>query len=428
MSQVLQIPDTLTLPAGEVAPGSAGCISTIWLVQGSLVVLARLGQSLCSAQKHACGKSKFLRPGLALLVLLFAGCSHDPKKFIVTGKQYLAQGKYREAIIEFRNAVQAAPNFPDAHYQMALGYLVSGEFPDAYQTLLRAVQLDPNNLQAQLHLASLLLLDRKYEDARTKVELILKREPNNVRAQILLGNTYAHMIQLNDSIAEMNQTFNREPRFLPAYLDLSDPQDSPSQPPLAEEAYTKSAEIDPKAIEPKLALANFYFQSQRMEEARKQILSALATDPRSRDANNTLAFFFLQNRKLAEAEQVYMRLSDAYPNEVRYKFVIADFLAGTGQQDRAIESYRRMAADDAKDPLPRKRLANIYLSRNDVEKAAQMADEILKIDSRDADVQLIKGRLLLAQNKVQEAVAEFQAAVIARPGSASAHYFPVSFN
>src|SRR5512136_1776940 len=195
---------------------------------------------------------------LSLASLLAAGCSRNPGKYIADGKEYLAKGKINEAIIEFRNAVKADPSLPEAHYQLALGQLISGQFADAYQSFLKTIQLDPNNIEAQLRLSNLLLMEGKFDEVRTKAELLLKRDPGNFRAQILLGNTYAQMVQINSSIGEIRQGLLRDSRFLPAYIDLADQQNIKRQPELAEEAYKKAASMNQNAMEPKLALANFY--------------------------------------------------------------------------------------------------------------------------------------------------------------------------
>src|SRR5262245_52394858 len=39
---------------------------------------------------------------ILILLLTTVRCSRDPRKYIADGKQYLAKGKYSEAIIEFR--------------------------------------------------------------------------------------------------------------------------------------------------------------------------------------------------------------------------------------------------------------------------------------------------------------------------------------
>src|SRR6185437_4736907 len=57
--------------------------------------------------------------GLALL----GGCKRDPQvakqKYFDRGSSYFQSGKYREAAIEFQNAIQMDPRFEAAHYQLA---------------------------------------------------------------------------------------------------------------------------------------------------------------------------------------------------------------------------------------------------------------------------------------------------------------------
>ena len=360
---------------------------------------------------------------LALLILLMAGCSKNPQKYIANGKQYFDQGKYREAIIEFRNAIKADPNLSEAHYNLALGQIVTGQFADAYQTLLKAVQLNSDNTEAQLYLGNLLLLERKFEDARLKADLILKRNPSSLRALILLGNTYSQMVQLDGSIGEIKQGFQRDPRFLPSYIDLADRQDARRPADLIEDAYKKAAAADQNSVLPKLALANFYSVVKRSQEAEKLLQDTVAAAPKSADASNALGFFLLQNKRIGEAEAAYTRVRDAHPNEVLPKIVLADFLMGTGQTDRAMDSYRKLAADNSTKLLGLKRLVSIHLSRREFDKAGPLVNEILKVDAKDADGQLLRGQLLLMQKKTLEAMQALEVVVKAKPSSAQAHYF-----
>ena len=78
------------------------------------------------------------KPSLALVVLLtgLVACSTDPKvkaeKFLARGDAYVAQHKYRDAIIEYRNAVKAQPARADVHYKLAQAYTAAGEPVRAY--------------------------------------------------------------------------------------------------------------------------------------------------------------------------------------------------------------------------------------------------------------------------------------------------------
>ena len=57
---------------------------------------------------------------LALTATFFVGCSRDPnvrkQKYLDSGQRYLEKGKYREASIQFSNAIQVDARYADAHY------------------------------------------------------------------------------------------------------------------------------------------------------------------------------------------------------------------------------------------------------------------------------------------------------------------------
>src|SRR5438552_3690018 len=55
-----------------------------------------------------------------LLAAMLAACSRDPnvrkQKYLESGERYYEKGKYREAAIQYENAIQVDASFADAHY------------------------------------------------------------------------------------------------------------------------------------------------------------------------------------------------------------------------------------------------------------------------------------------------------------------------
>ena len=83
---------------------------------------------------------------------LMVGCTRNPevrkKRFADKGNSDFQLGKYREAVIEYSNAVQIDPKYADAHYGLAQSFLKQGDFPHAYQELMRTVEYAPTNWKA----------------------------------------------------------------------------------------------------------------------------------------------------------------------------------------------------------------------------------------------------------------------------------------
>src|SRR5688572_22477195 len=91
----------------------------------------------------------------AVLALSFVtGCSKDPevakREYATSGDAYVAQGKYAEAVVEYRNAVQQDPRFGEARYKLAEAYVKLNLPVEAYREYVRAADLMPDHVDAQL--------------------------------------------------------------------------------------------------------------------------------------------------------------------------------------------------------------------------------------------------------------------------------------
>src|SRR5215475_9086292 len=98
---------------------------------------------------------------IGCLAALITGCSRDPnvrkQKYFESGQRYYEEGKYREAIIQFRNATQVDGRFTEAHYQLAQAYIKVQDWQHAYGELSRTLELEPDHSKAHLDIANLLI-------------------------------------------------------------------------------------------------------------------------------------------------------------------------------------------------------------------------------------------------------------------------------
>src|SRR5207249_215856 len=99
---------------------------------------------------------------VAFAVALTVAC--DPmvkkRKYMESGTRYLEQQKYREAVIQFSNAIQVDGNDPEAHYQLARSLFALKSYGNSYRELAKTVDLKPDHWAAQLDMGTMLLLNR----------------------------------------------------------------------------------------------------------------------------------------------------------------------------------------------------------------------------------------------------------------------------
>src|SRR5687767_3383527 len=85
-----------------------------------------------------------------LIPFLAVGCSRDPEtrkaSYMASGDRYLADSKLREAVVEYRNAVQVDPRFGLARLRLAETYAKLGDINKAFAEYIRAADLLPNDI------------------------------------------------------------------------------------------------------------------------------------------------------------------------------------------------------------------------------------------------------------------------------------------
>src|SRR5262245_45470617 len=99
---------------------------------------------------------------LALVAVAgIAGCNRSPEgksaEYLKTGKRLMQNRDMPRAILQFRNAVQAMPRNPEAHYQLSLAYLAVANFNDGILELRKTLDLNPKHAGAQLKMAQLMV-------------------------------------------------------------------------------------------------------------------------------------------------------------------------------------------------------------------------------------------------------------------------------
>jgi tetratricopeptide (TPR) repeat protein len=114
---------------------------------------------------------------LGCMAVFLTACSRDPnvrkQKYFESGQRFFAKGKYREAVIQFRNATEVDPAFGAAHYQLSQSYLKLQDWQHGYSELSRTLELQPDNYKAHADIANLLIAGGQLKMAQEHTELLL---------------------------------------------------------------------------------------------------------------------------------------------------------------------------------------------------------------------------------------------------------------
>lgn len=361
-----------------------------------------------------------------LALLLLAACTRDPEvrkqQYLASGDKYLSEGKAREAVIEYRNAVQIDPAFGQAHLKAGEAYAQLGDAPNTLQSYVRAADSLPKDAKVQVTAGTYLLAAGRLDEALKRAEAALALEPDNVQAHILHGNALGGLNNLDKAFGEMEEAIRLDPTRAPSYSEMGFVQMARGKKGEAEEAFKKAVAIAPRDVGSRLAYGTFLWsQGGRTADAEAQFVEALKIDPEHEGLNRAYSVFLLTTGRVQQAEP-YMRKVAALAKTPAADLSLADYYLSTNRPADAIRILKPLAEGDRKLAAARSRLARAMAVSGDRAGAYAMVEAILKEDPKDGQVHLLKGQLQYEDRRVDDALASVQAAASADPGSAVTQY------
>jgi putative PEP-CTERM system TPR-repeat lipoprotein len=362
---------------------------------------------------------------LIVLSLSWACSEANPevakREYLESGNRYFKQKKYNESIVEYRNAIQQDPKFGEARFQLAEAYQAINDLPNALREYARAADLLPNDTRAQLKAGDFLLLAGRYEDAKARAERVVKSDPKNIDAHILMGNAMAGLKDLETAVKQLQEAINLDPKQSKTYINLGVLHLARNKRDDAEAAFRKALEMEPQSVPAHLSLANYLWATGRAAEADLLLQRAVQLDPGDLLANRALAVFYLVSNRAPEAEK-YLKTIAERSNQSAARIALADYYLATQRMDEAVKVLEAVVTEKGAFNEAKTRLAAAEYASGDPAGAHKNLDEILAREPDNADVLAIKGRVLLAENRVDEALVRAQAAVAANPRSPQAQY------
>lgn len=367
----------------------------------------------------------------AFVTLVCLGCdwsSPETKaaKHRERAANYFEQGQYSEALIEYKNVAQIAPNDADAHYHLALIYLKLGgmlNLQAAVPELLKTLEFDKTNLDAQLKLGELYLLGNQPGKAREQADLVLVSTPLSTNGLILRGRSLVNEQRYQEGITELKKAIELAPDNMRAYIELARAHVLSKNHDAADAVLKQALTGNPQSLEILVAIGDLRAATGKPDEAEAMYTQALNNAPQDDNLYLKLASFYQRGNKLVEAEVTLQKLATRNPQDEKPQIYLGDFFSWTHQPDKALTSYRRATDVNPDSQLARDKVIGYYLDHGKTTEAESRIKVVLEKNGRDLMGRFFDGRLHLLKKKPDEAMSLLQEVVKDDPQFAGAHYF-----
>ncbi len=366
--------------------------------------------------------------------LLSIACNRDPKamrdRCVTSGNKYFQGGKYKQASILYRRALQFDPKYGEAYYRLGLVQVALQQFGDAARSFERASSLDPSNEDASARLAQIYLAayvsspqtnKRLLDEVRSLVAQILKRNPKSYDGLRLdadlstIGNDPEAAVR---KLREADQVKPWQPEVIVALMqNLAALGRRPEARKLGEEMIARKPAA--QAVYDLLFL--LYRQDSQFDRAEETLKKKIAGMPADSSSRLQLAaFYYTRNQRPAMLAQLDVLRSDrkTFPYA---DSLIGDFYLRIGEFDSAIQAYRDgMKYDPKQASAYQKRIVDALITQGKDQEAMEIVNRLLKDNPRDVEAAAIHASLLAKgkPEQVAAAIEELEGLVAKDPGNA----------
>ena len=400
------------------------------------------------------------------VVFFLASCSRDPKvqaqRYVENGNKFFEKGKFKEASIMYRRALQKDLKFGEAYYRLALTEIQLAAFGDAVRSLRRAVELQPDNADAAVKLADIYMVastqDKQHteeylKDAKELADKLLAKDGKSydghrIEGQIALlkGDAPGAVAQLEaatrvkpdqtdlamayfQALAANKQTdeaeklaldvVDKHPTFAPMYDALYMYYMNGKKTAQAEGILKRKVEKNAGKANFRVQLAAYYLLTQQRAEYDKT-MQALNDEKQYPDGHLVAGdFYFYRARETDAARTQYEAGEKAFPKEKAiYQKRLVELFATTGKNAEANQLLAEILKDNSKDSDAIAMRAALMLTTGDAAQINQAVNDLQSLVAKTPDNHLLHFNLArgyLAKNDGEQARLQLEAAIKLRP-------------
>jgi len=394
--------------------------------------------------------------GVLLAILTVSGCSSKEeraKDYYEHGTKLLAEHENAKASIEFKNAVKLKKNYAAAWLALAKIEELNGNIAGEVPYLRNVVELEPTDIDAKLKLAKILLRGRATDDALKLVNAAYDLDNHNADILALKAAILLQHKEVSGALEDAHAALELDPKNATALSVLAADRVTNGDTQAALQLLDKAeTDTDDNNVGIELSKLRIFEQTKDWPHAeallkklierypdgpyRAQLIRLYLIEKRPDDAENELRALVAARPNDPAPELALVRLLNAFkgPAVARqelvdrikagkdvfpYQVTLAQFDFGQGRFNDSEALLKGLIAGSAeKDALTAQlTLAQMYLSRKQLDAAESLVSQILQKDSRNTSGLALRASIHIERGQFEGAVNDLREALNDQPRS-----------
>lgn len=308
------------------------------------------------------------------------------------GSLSLQRGAYPQAITYYQQALERHRRPQDQAVSWnGLGnvYRSLGHFKEAIEAYRRAIHLNPAEGWPYHNLGFVYKNLQQYYEAIVSYERAIERFELDEQKAVSwnnLGNVHTALERHQDAIKAYRQAIHLNDAYALPWHNLGEVYTRLEETDEAIRAYRQAIQRDPAYFSAWNNLGDIYRTQGRFDEAVDAYRQAIRLDARNPWPHHNLGVMHEERGDYELAISHYQQAIERHQNN-EYKAILWDNIGGMqrlmGDEERAIEAYRRSAGLDPTYASPWYSLGNIYAALDRDEEAIQAYRQTINLNQRD---------------------------------------------
>jgi protein O-mannosyl-transferase len=136
------------------------------------------------------------------------------------GDALRVEGRYEEALVEYRQAIAIEPRYVAALVNLGADLGLLGRPLEALSPLSSAIRLKGDDVDARNAFGLALAMQGRLKEAEEQFEVAIRLKPDSVLAHTMLGNTFGNLGRMDDAIAQFQEALRLQPNSAEARVNL----------------------------------------------------------------------------------------------------------------------------------------------------------------------------------------------------------------
>jgi tetratricopeptide (TPR) repeat protein len=350
---------------------------------------------------------------VCLLGLLTLARADDYESLFRQAASLSADGKYGQAIEEYKAALRLRPGAAEALNNLAVMYYAAHRYAEAFEAAAGIWKNHPEMESAALITGMAAVQCNRPRDAIEPLNKLLAKDPGSRDAVLALASAHVALNQLTEAARIYQGRTTQAPTDADAWYGQAICYER-----MAEEASHKLSRMPGGAGYSKRLLGEFLLSMGDSRLAREAFGESLAAPAA---ATSEAAAQYTVTLKLAgKSRQAFERFVSLSPDSWQADLFRADVERQHGALPAALELYQKAAAQQPENPAPLLGMGTVYWELGQYDDAEKCLRDTLRLNARSEQAAFELANIAVRRHRYDDAIPLLQNYLSARPDALAA--------